>query len=248
MKVGQDQLGWEVCVHDSASDKFVSGKIQRGQVYEGPELLFLSKVLHKCPDCAFFDIGANIGEYTMMAASMGHSVISVDPLPCNTVRVRKAITRGQFGGDKVVIFQNAISNVRTSMHLMSRRSNVGATRIVCRDQCITNEGTICLNETVDTIYLDDLVPTARMLNIKRAVMKIDIEGHEPFALQQSEMLFQEVDIHFIQMEWNVLNSIYGSSMEEVVEKLIGTLRSRGYKPVALPSGKKTVYKLEELDV
>ena len=39
---------------------------------------------------------------------------------------------------------------------------------------------------------------------KQAILKIDIEGFEPFAFQHAAKLFDAIDIQIIFMEWGII--------------------------------------------
>ena len=60
---------------------------------------------------------------------------------------------------------------------------------------------------VETILFDDIVPYLPYKNAitkekyKQAILKIDIEGFEPFAFENSTLLFDTLDIRIIFMEW-----------------------------------------------
>jgi len=83
--------------------------------------------------------------------------------------------------------------------------------------------------------MDDLL---EVTNFKRAIIKIDIEGHEHRAFAQSAKLFQDVRILYIFMEWIKLRGYYGSEADDSEDKrlvfgLIETLTGRGYTACGL---------------
>ena len=106
--------------------------------------------------------------------------------------------------------------------------NQGGTQIVETD-AIDIESADQHNETIDTVLLDDLVP---FIPFKKAVMKIDIEGHEHKALSKAEELFNKVKIPYIYMEWTFLKSFKGEASEDfaLVKTLRKNLHSKGYLP------------------
>jgi hypothetical protein len=59
--------------------------------------------------------------------------------------------------------------------------------------CDDDEGrpTTCPPNSTSTIVMDDLV---EVVNFRRAVMKIDIEGHEHRAFAQADKLFDHVQV------------------------------------------------------
>ena len=58
---------------------------------------------------------------------------------------------------------------------------------------------------VETILMDDILNYLPMrrdnTSYEKAIMKIDIEGFEPYAFQYSKNLFKKLDIQLIFMEW-----------------------------------------------
>ena len=61
---------------------------------------------------------------------------------------------------------------------------------------------------VQTILLDDIInyfPKIANKSYKKAIMKIDIEGYEPFAFKSSKNLFSLIDIEIIFMEWGLFS-------------------------------------------
>ncbi|XP_041347558.1 uncharacterized protein LOC121367444 [Gigantopelta aegis] len=49
-----------------------------------------------------------------------------------------------------------------------------------------------------SIYLDDLL---EVLDLKRVVMKIDVERHEAKILEKADEFFKKVDVTCVMMEW-----------------------------------------------
>lgn len=48
------------------------------------------EALNRDPNCGVIDIGANIGFYTMLAASAGHRVIAIEPYLESIHRIHRA--------------------------------------------------------------------------------------------------------------------------------------------------------------
>jgi hypothetical protein len=85
---------------------------------------------------------------------------------------------------------------------------------------------------VETILMDDLVDqiplNANGQRFTKAILKIDIEGSEPFAFQHAGKFFDALDIQVIFMEWGNLPKLVGK--EKDVEQMIGFLMSRNFVP------------------
>ncbi|CAF3540757.1 unnamed protein product [Rotaria socialis] len=48
---------------------------------------------------------------------------------------------------------------------------------------------------------DDLLPIVNQRKISNAIIKIDIETSEHFLFQTGELMFKQINIPFIMMEW-----------------------------------------------
>jgi len=56
-------------------------------------------------------------------------------------------------------------------------------------------------KNVTTVVMDDLL---EVVDFRRAVMKMDIEGHERHAFLHANRLFDNVNVDYIFMEWLIL--------------------------------------------
>lgn len=82
---------------------------------------------------------------------------------------------------------------------------------------------------VKSILMDDLL---QVIEVKRAIMKIDIEGHEYEAFQHADKLFTKVDIPMVFMEWNWI----GHNPNPKIPKSVASFFQRfKYLPYALGS-------------
>lgn len=146
-------------------------------LYDYAEMTFLSRYLR--PEDTFIDVGANIGVYTLLAASIikSGSIHSIEALPRNCDRLRENITLNQL--QQVHLYPIAVSN--TQGHIWLNIADEDSMSF------ITNQITEKVIR-VPTNTLDNL------LNIKSskalALGKMDIEGAELFALQGATSLLQ----------------------------------------------------------
>jgi FkbM family methyltransferase len=148
------------------------------------------------PGCGLIDLGANIGTYTLIVASMGRNVIAVEPNLENVRRIHKAVSLGGLAGH-VTVMANAMSNERgMTKILLDPRGNIGANQFfsVKMSQGVDYSG----DQYFKSITMDDLLPFCKF---KMAVIKIDIEGAENRAFAAAGDLFDNIDIPYVQMEW-----------------------------------------------
>jgi FkbM family methyltransferase len=153
-----------------------------------PERLFVERCLaNKSGRRAMaFDIGANVGAFTCLMASLGHTIHSFEPIPetfCrlkNNVKSNRLLDRAHLnclavGKEQGLvtfhIAENAAATNRMVLPGESRANNASSTQLVA------------------TISLDDYCDRQ---GIKRVdLVKLDVEGMEPYVLQGANALLKE---------------------------------------------------------
>ncbi len=182
------------------------------------------------------DLGAQIGQYSLFAAKMGRDVIAIEPFFDNLLRIHKAAFLEKTH-TKITLIYNAISNQQNEIKMLKKSNdNIGG-------QSLQNASSHLINEKsnnkylVNSIFFDDVLEVIKANEIKqgkvykKAILKVDIEGHEIYALERAEKLFRAISIEIIFMEWGILAKEYKIETERI-EKLIKFLESLGYYPFA----------------
>ena len=225
-----------ICLFDPKEDVFVSGTLIKGDVWEAHIVKKFQKALKLHPDICVLDIGANIGLYSLIAASMGHMVLAVEPYTPSLKRLHKAIEKGRLT-NHFKILQNAVSDKRETVNIKANIDNQGDARTYPKnyDQCL---GDSC--QKVQTIHLNDLLP---FIHSKECIMKLDIQGYEHRAFVHAELLLDKVSVPYIFMEWSMMRDFYitdGHQSEDkvLVNIMIDLLVKKGYTVYSLVSGKK----------
>jgi FkbM family methyltransferase len=193
-----------VCVHEIKRDQDVSRLLISSGIWEEHLVTRFVRILSAYRQFAFFDIGANIGVYTMYAASLGCSnIISIECFLPNIERIRRAIQL-EHVQQRVVLVSRALYN-KSNAYLSLQANilnNIGSQRL-------TNE--VSKNEhnslVVKTIRFDDLVFIVNKRNIHEAIIKIDIETSEHFLCETGEHMFDQINIPFVMMEWANIKTI-----------------------------------------
>ena len=125
------------------------------------------------PGDIFFDIGANVGVYTLLAASKVGStgkVYSFEPVGANYNRLRHNISLNEF--TNVITNKIAVSDVHEILKLFtSDKTNTGSASIA---EMNTWDGGF---EEVETTTIDDYVRKIKLSDDIRLI-KIDVEGSE----------------------------------------------------------------------
>jgi len=220
-----------ICLHDVLEDVFISGSISDGVPWEAEVVDAFQRVLEDQKEMGVIDIGANIGQYTLLSAMMGRSVVAVEPFLTHIHMLHTALSLNNLE-NHVTLLHNAVSDKRAAAVLHFKKNNMGAIRVVespwpvsgtweQKRRCQPNQS---INR-VETIYLDDIL---ELIGFPAAILKLDIEGYESRAMMQARRLLDEVDIRYIFMEWEVLNSEYTGDHTEEVHSLLTLLQHRHY--------------------
>jgi FkbM family methyltransferase len=152
-----------VLVFDDTSAVWASGKTESA----------VQDILERLvgPASVFFDIGANVGFFTLLGARLvgpAGTVVAFEPHAGNLERLRRNIELNAFSNVDVVA--KAVSDASGSRVLDARHSATAA--LLPADETRTDEGLA----RVDTTSIDDFLALRREL--EPDVVKIDAEGHE----------------------------------------------------------------------
>lgn len=130
------------------------------------------------PGDTFVDIGANIGVMSFHArCAVGESgkVIAFEPNPENADNYRRGIMANRY--DNIVLYQFALSD-RVGIITMSPTSN---------SNVVEDDGPLTINETAQALIGDHILAQEDRINL----IKMDIEGYEPFAIRGLSALIAE---------------------------------------------------------
>lgn len=149
-----------------AEDTMVAPSIMAAKSYETHVTAVLERELN--PDSVFVDIGANMGWFTLLAASLARQVIAIEPNPNNVQLIYRSLMANGF--DHVRVLEYAATDRPSLLRLNFLRSNGSVSAV---------ESTGGTSTIVQGRPLDDLLKDVARVD----VVKMDIEGHEPVALR-----------------------------------------------------------------
>jgi FkbM family methyltransferase len=186
-------------------------------IYEWRDWLAIRNLIR--PGHVAFDIGANIGFYTMQFARLvgpTGRVHAFEPLLENRVRLQLNIELNGLG-DRIVVNREAVSATTGSANLSSTPDrNSGFAKIV-------PDG-----EPVPTISVVDYLAKNGIDLVH--FLKCDIEGHEPEMLKGAARSLGAGRIEWVMIEHNGRNlGPAGHTLRSVIETFAGY----GYAPVVL---------------
>ena len=226
-----------ICVYSAEVDIYVSRQILNEGVWEPHIVRQFQDVLRAHPTSGVIDLGANIGQYSLIAAQMGHQVVAIEPHLPNLLRLAHA---AKLGGsyERITILQNGISDTCGFSHVIPNNDNQGDTRL---RTVFDNSKHLKLNHDQSMAKMIDF-SCIDMINFQQAVVKVDIQGYEQKAFKTFQMLLKRVNVSHIFMEWVMARELYVTKDHTSLDKtdvinMIWFLTSKGYKAFSAVSGK-----------
>lgn len=186
-----------------------------GNVYAGlheyEEMSFLLHALR--PSDTFFDIGANVGSYTVLASgAAGARTVAIEPVPSafgdlvNNIRLNGL-------GDRVTLLNIGLSHEPGTLHFSTSRDTMNSVLV---------EGEGGEAAAVAVKPLDDLVGAGVPFAVK-----IDVEGYEYAVLQGAKQTLADPALQVIVIEMNGSGVKYGHPDRDVA----GLLEAAGFQRV-----------------
>eukprot|EP00299_Pterocystis_sp_00344_P017097 c8576_g1_i2.p1 GENE.c8576_g1_i2~~c8576_g1_i2.p1 ORF type:complete len:370 (+),score=92.76 c8576_g1_i2:21-1130(+) len=165
---------FRINIYPPSRDKWVSGHLAAGKVFEETKLNFVKRLLSEPPKpVKVVDVGAHIGSFSLYVAALGHQVIAVEPLPDSVDLLNESIQENRFG-NLIELYQAALtdkSQVKAgSVCMRSDPTNIGHTFVAGIDLRFENQP--C--HSASLITLDQLVEGQTDIYL----LKIDVEGFE----------------------------------------------------------------------
>jgi FkbM family methyltransferase len=167
--------------------EFISNYIRKHGCWEPITTEVLIEVFRSSPGSTFVDIGANIGWFSLVAASEGVPVVAFEPVDENYQIFRQSIDVNGWG-DRIDLRGIAIGEEKGSLIINISPNNMG----VCSTRDIRSSGTHC--QLCDVERLDDILNTGPL------VVKVDVEHMELNVLRGMEKLFQKGLVTHLVME------------------------------------------------
>jgi len=193
LRIPDSKLTTPICVYEKTEDVYISGSLLSSGTWERNIMIKIKQALGQDPHTVLLDLGCNIGVFTLMAAKLGHRVVSVDPLRKNLFLLSRSLEQGQLTAN-VTLLNNAVGDKVEQITLQETKGNVGGTFVNPASQ----SGAVDEDHTATAVTLDHLTP---LLANETVVMKMDIETYEWNALKGGYNFFKNVNVKSIFMEW-----------------------------------------------
>lgn len=193
----------------------ISGNIYTG-LHEFNDMAFLLHLLR--PDDIFFDIGANVGAYTLLASGICHAQsTALEPVVTTFHILNKNIVLNKLQ-DKVTLLNcgaGAVSgNVTFSVHEDTTN------HVIAHDERVANK------QNLPVINVDSLLITHHP-----CLIKIDVEGYETKVLKGMKETLELPSLKAIIIELNGSGGRYGFNEGDIHDLLVAKgFRSFAYDP------------------
>lgn len=188
----------------------LTGNIYVG-LHEFHEMAFLLHFLR--PEDDFFDIGANVGSYSLLASGVCNSRgVAVEPIKTTFELLAMNITLNELQ-DKVMILNSAAGASRGRLTFTSSQDTTN--HVISGDEHFDN--TI----SASVIAVDSLTAT-----YSPSLIKIDVEGYETEVLRGMGVTLDISDLKAIIIELNGSGSRYGFAEQDIHQLLL----SKNFKP------------------
>ena len=151
----------------------------------------------------FFDVGANIGSYSVLAAGgVGARVVAVEPDPATFRRLGRNVTYNHLD-DQVELHCCGLSSQDGEIRFTAGLDTMN--RVALPDEVIST--IVVPVRTLDSLCADR-VPK---------VMKVDVEGHEAFVLQGGRAVLGNPGLEAVLMETNEAGEQFGISDDQLMQ-------------------------------
>lgn len=170
--------------------------------HEKAEQLLVRKIVR--PGMLVFDIGANIGDYSILLSKLvgtSGKVYSFEPASATFQKLRERIIKSK--SQNIYPFQKAVYSENTKIEFNEFPDEYSVWNSIGKPQMLNPEGSgeyvpIIKTETIEAIALDSFSQQHSITSID--YLKLDVEGAESDALQGASDLLKTKSIRFLQFE------------------------------------------------
>ena len=188
-------------------------------------LLALQETKERMPhkDIYMIDVGANIGWFTLTAASRGFKVISFEPFLDNQFYLKQSIQSNPEFAPNIQVFETALGNKNKNCSIYSTNTNLLNGFLRCDKDKVDNNLQLRANAKLSTLdsYISVLPEDAQV-----GVIKIDTEGMDYFVLKGGSEFIKKHRPRYIQCEYNPVGM---APLKIRGNDLIHILQSLGYE-------------------
>jgi len=164
--------------------KNVQDSIRNTNMWSKEETSLFVDILNNNNDLSsiIVDVGSNTGYFSIIGMSYNYNVIAIEANPVYKKYLEKSIEINNFDKNKLAYFEKFASNIKEK---------------VIFDGWSGNSNMMSYNEKnmVETVAIDEICGDKEIL-----ILKIDVEGAEPFVFQSAKNLISNKKIKYIIFE------------------------------------------------
>lgn len=192
-----------------------TGNIYSG-LHEFEEMAFLLHFLKE--EDVFFDVGANVGSYTILASKViGAITCSFEPSPKTFQHLENNVFLNRIQ-KKVFLFNQGVGAEKGSMRFSMNQDTI-------------NHVVLNSNEESIPIEINTLDHCAAEQKLFPKLIKIDVEGFETEVIRGASSLLKNPNLQAVIMELNGSGGRYGFDEDTIHQKMIDTgFKSYNYAP------------------
>ncbi|XP_064617242.1 uncharacterized protein LOC135481335 [Liolophura sinensis] len=211
----------KICIYPPNEDAIISRSLLFNGTWDEDTLEDFKVALTSDSELGLIDIGANLGTYSLVAASMGRPVVAVEANHFTAIRMKRSVEINNFR-DRVSIIQAAIMPERGYARMEIPEGDIGAAYPIAIDKDIITDKDRHDHLIIKTMRLEDIVPYVKF---KSAILKMDIGGEEYGVLHLADRLFDVRQIKYVFM-------VFSPNKGEQLGRSRGVrfLQERGYIP------------------
>ena len=157
-----------------------------------------SAIIEDLPaDSLFVDIGANVGWHTLLALSLGHTVIAFEPMAANVKLLKHGLCLNPGLGDNLELHEVALTDM-SDCTIGSAADNTGDGILLCGQQqaqalqdavsagASRGGGEVGQRHRANTGRMDYYLHVGPQIDL----LKIDVEGHELSVVRSGATIFE----------------------------------------------------------
>jgi FkbM family methyltransferase len=186
----------------------------------------LEEACKKDPNAVVVDVGANIGYFSLLSASMGCKVHAWEPLPENLKLVQMGLNMNPSLAKRIILHPNICTEEKTPLEISGtnvdghvkgsyEHDDMGAAR---------KKEMTGFRETggirVEGLSIDEAVGGENIV-----LLKVDVEGYEPHVMQSAKSVLKRKQVGTIILEYNMWRGMTAAQGIIMLEQL----RDFGYE-------------------
>jgi FkbM family methyltransferase len=146
----------------------------------------------------FLDIGANLGYYSLLFASIGYDVLAVEAMPNNAQAIRCSLCLNPSFTDRVTLVNTALGSEKDKDLICAVSGDGLSNKGNGRLRCTPDEPTSSASLVVPLTTLDEVLSSQDTTSVD--VVKMDVEGFECNIMAGGSSLFSHYRPKFVQFE------------------------------------------------